>query len=920
MNDFLFPRGSEWRKWDLHAHTPLDSDWIARPPMQTDAERRLFAEQYVETAIRAELAVVAITDHNFCNHLDDLIIPYLQKAAAPAGLTILPGFEVTVSDCGGTHVLVIFSEDSSLITIDNIVSQLFPPGTARFQGNNVLPSGLGIEQLNKIVSQSGLNYLIAFAHADRENGVLTQRGGALRARLWQQPFVKIAQLSKPPYEFTGNGFVAKVINGIDQNYVRGITYVMASDCRTLDPSIDYPERCVLGGRWTWIKADPTFEGLRQIIFEPHDRTRFQEHKPQEKPSFLTIDQIRFLDPSGTFQPEPIPLNPNLTTIIGGKSTGKSILLSCIAQAIDGEQAQDSAAIARTNLYDLGALDFEVTWSTGDVDRLSEREARHPVTFLPQMYIHRLVEKENRSSLSEYILRFLRQNESFETSYQQLVFERNSVTTELATGISNFFSLLSSWRDIVAKIKELGEKSSIEFELRRIGEKSEELRKASGFSDEETEKYRGLQLSLISTNARHKTAQRIEAFMLKIAAEIPNVIQDAITKLDYIVADSIDLHGLEEAETQRILPHVTKLKNAIQAANKVFINDTSETADELSENSEEAARAIEAAKLALKPFWDKIANQKELKELQEETKQLTSLLEEINAYEKEKSQIEQKYWASAHVMENLVGVRFNIQERLIKLFNEPMYSHVGDDIVFSAELTFDKDKFDSDFLDCFDLRLSATRLGDHFHDNCVVWSPETHVEVITNTLWKLIKTTEEQLRLRTGQTLRNAVEILLRDYLSYSFSVKQVGEDIFGMSPGKQGLILLEIFLHLSNSRYPILIDQPEDNLDNRTIYSHLVNYIKTKKLHRQIIMVTHNPNLVLGTDAEQVIVANQDGEGLGENARYRFEYASGAIECSFTNPEATSVLEYRGIREHVCHVLEGGEEAFRKREEKYCLT
>lgn len=919
MNDFLFPRGSEWRKWDLHAHTPLDPEWIARPSLRTEGERRLFAAQYVEAAINAELAVIAITDHNFCSHRDELIIPYLQEYAFPHGLTILPGFEVTVSDCGGTHVLVIFSEDSPLITIDEIVSQLFPPGTARFQGNNILPSEYGIEQLNRILYQSGLNYLIIFAHADRANGVLNHRGGDLRARLWQQPFVKIAQLSKSPSECTGNGFIAKVVNHIDQNYARDITYIVASDCRTLNPATVSPERFVLGERYTWIKADPTFEGLKQIIFEPNDRTRFQEHKPEEKPTFLTIDQVKFLDPSGIFQPEPIPLNPNLTTIIGGKSTGKSILLSCIARSINGEQALEATEIARINQYDLRDIDFEVKWSTGDIDRLSEGEVRHPVTFLPQMYIHRLVEKENRPSLSEYLLHFLRQNELFEESYQQLIAERNSVMTDLAMATSNFFSLLSSWLDIVARIKELGDKNSIESELRKIGEKSEELRKASGFSDEETEIYRGLQESLINKNAKHKTTQRFKVSMLKVAEEIPTVIQDTINKIDVISEDSIYYQGLEEAETQIILPHVDKLKHAIQAANTVFIRETSETAHVLSNNLDTAAKAIEAAKSALKPFWDKIANQKELKELQEETKQLNSLLEEIHTHEKEKSQIEQKYWASVNMMEELVGARFEIQERLIELFNDPIYSHVGDDIVFTAELSFEKDKFETDFLGCFDLRHSTSWLGESFKDNQILWSRKTHIEFIKGTLRKLINP-DPQLNLRTGQTKQNAIEILLRDYLSHSFSVKQAEEDILGMSPGKQGLILLEIFLHLSNSRYPILIDQPEDNLDNRTIYSHLVNYIRTKKIHRQIIMVTHNPNLVLGTDAEQVIVANQAGEGLGENERYRFEYRSGSIECSFTNSEATSVLESRGIREHVCHVLEGGEEAFRKREEKYCLA
>jgi predicted ATPase/predicted transcriptional regulator len=409
-------------------------------------------------------------------------------------------------------------------------------------------------------------------------------------------------------------------------------------------------------------------------------------------------------------------------------------------------------------------------------------------------------------------------------------------------------------------------------------------------------------------------------MQDIASEIPPVIQDAIAKLDDTVAQAVDSHGLEETERQQVVTHVKRLKQAIRAASTAFTSETSRTARELANNTRTAATALEEAKSAVKPYLDKIANQKELKELQESHKQLSSLLQGIRQREKEKSQIEQKYWASVTEIERLVAARFGVQERLIELFNDPAYARVGEDIVVTAELTFDKDGFESDFLGCFNLRHPVSRLGDHYEENRVIWSRETHVEIITSTLKKVIGTPEAQLKLRAGQTLRNAVEVLLRDYLSHSFSVKQAGEDIFRMSPGKQGLVLLEIFLHLSNSTYPILIDQPEDNLDNRTIYSHLVRYIRTRKLSRQIIMVTHNPNLVLGTDAEQVIVANQGVEGQGENARHRFEYVSGAIECSFTDAEVTTVLESRGIREHVCHVLEGGEEAFRKREEKYCLS
>ncbi len=537
-----YPKGSEWRKWDLHAHTPLDAEWINRPPLATDREKSLFAGQYVERAINAGLEVLAITDHNFCSSFDDLLIPYIQNIASERNLTVLPGFEVTVSDCGGTHVLVIFSEQSPLNTINEVVSQLFPPGMLRFQGRDVLPSTQNLEQLNGILKQSGLSYLIVFAHIDRENGALNHRGGDLRARLWKHDFVRIAQLGKPPSECTGR-FIRSVIDCTNSHYSRDITYIVASDCRSIQPGADQ-ERRTLGDCFTWIKADPTFEGLKQIIFEPKHRISFQTHRPEEKPPFLMIEQVRFIDSSGIFQPDSIPLNPNLVTIIGGKSTGKSILLSCIAHTIDPEQAKEATAIAKTNVYNFGSLDFEVKWSNGDTDRLSDNERRHPVTFLPQMYIHRLVERENLPSLSNLLLHFLRQNGAFETNYRKLLSERDAVMTELVTEISNFFSHLSLWRETVGKITELGDTSAIETELNRIAEKSEELRKASGFTDEQTEQYEKIRQDLVGANLRLGTARNVEESLKTVVAQMPSVIEDTLDRVENVVVEAADLHGLE----------------------------------------------------------------------------------------------------------------------------------------------------------------------------------------------------------------------------------------------------------------------------------------------------------------------------------------------------------------------------------------
>lgn len=142
-----------------------------------------------------------------------------------------------------------------------------------------------------------------------------------------------------------------------------------------------------------------------------------------------------------------------------------------------------------------------------------------------------------------------------------------------------------------------------------------------------------------------------------------------------------------------------------------------------------------------------------------------------------------------------------------------------------------------------------------------------------------------------------------------------------MSPGKKALVLLELIVNLENSNCPILIDQPEDDLYNRSIYTDLVKYLKEKKHERQIIVVTHNANVVIGADAEEVIIANQDGNEAENNSK-RFEYRSGAIEnySPFYNTDGSvckGVLNQKGIQEQICDILEGGKDAFEKRRKKY---
>lgn len=162
-------------------------------------------------------------------------------------------------------------------------------------------------------------------------------------------------------------------------------------------------------------------------------------------------------------------------------------------------------------------------------------------------------------------------------------------------------------------------------------------------------------------------------------------------------------------------------------------------------------------------------------------------------------------------------------------------------------------------------------------------------------------------------------ILSNNWYELKFNVEYENDSLNDMSPGKRSFVVLKLLLDFSNKDCPILIDQPEDNLDNRAIYNELVKYIREKKKERQIILVTHNPNIVVGADSEEVIVANQNGKNSPNDGAIKFQYVSGSLENSSQRNADNDVpiLHRCGIREHVCDILEGGENAFKDRENKY---
>jgi len=143
------------------------------------------------------------------------------------------------------------------------------------------------------------------------------------------------------------------------------------------------------------------------------------------------------------------------------------------------------------------------------------------------------------------------------------------------------------------------------------------------------------------------------------------------------------------------------------------------------------------------------------------------------------------------------------------------------------------------------------------------------------------------------------QIFALEYLQPQYTLSLGEKSLSALSPGERGALLLIFYLLVDNSRAPVILDQPDENLDNETVFELLVPCIREAKQDRQLIVVTHNPNIAVVCDAEQIIHA-----AIEKGSDYRITYTTGAIE----NPE---------INKHLLDVLEGTRPAFQDRDEKY---
>lgn len=842
-----YSRGSEWRKWDLHVHTASSYDAYNGE----DADK-LLAKAWIDN----EFAAVAITDHFL---IDAERIKNLRKLAP--NTTIFPGVELrTDKGASNLHVILIFSDR---IDIDKLsecfrVIMLNQKAKAKEKDDTIY------WDFNDIIEFAGDNGGFISLHTGAKTKGLDD---VITNKMPVNMAIKTEIAAKS--HFYEIGQVEDVKEHIEKVFPH-IGFKPLIICSDNHDPRNYELKENL-----WVKSDPTFEGLKQLIYEPLERVSIQENKPDEKRGYYAIDSIILNEPS--FWNQSIKFSENLNTIIGGRATGKSTLLSCIAQKSGHQIDKDFIHQHSSNL--------QIKWKDGEIN------TQRDIDFFPQSYMYDIAaDSTKRDLLIERIIEDYDTEKCYEAYRSFIISNKN----KLSQSIRNLFNIQSEISEAHNTIRQKGDKLGIETEIRNINEKI--TKSKVSISKEELDKYNSI------TKVIFEKENQL------------NTIDDDINQMKHIFAQNILNESLEYSFSslsknfrEKIIKDYEILKKQIQEKWQTLLN-LHET-----ESIKKKEKILEEVKLA-KEKDEYTLGLKAIetnKQYQELTERLDSEQKKLNSILKLEEQLKTKIVECDLLKAQIIDFHIKFRAQVRKLKQNLSLSKSGLEI--KPKIFLKKDDL-KDFLTSR-LNQKGKERQAYLNDLCENYRDNTKDES-SKFLDKALK---NEIEYKSGNNNEEVtVEFLSSNWFGVSFNLNYQDDAFLNMSQGKQAFVILKLLLEFSKKECPILIDQPEDSLDNRAIYNELVKYITDKKKKRQIILVTHNSNVVVSADAEQIIVANQNGDKNPNVDGCKFQYASGSLEYSKNKDnDIDFVLFSQGIREHVCEVLEGGNEAFKKRELKY---
>lgn len=861
-------------------------DYVKYRGQQQSLSEDDYNQQLLTAALDAGIEVVGLADHGSVNSIDTIRNLFTQN-----GIVAFPGFEIASSE--KIHFVCLFDESKTSQELDRILGslQLFNPQ------DGVRPSRLSAEQLIDEISRQG-GFIFA-AHCTNDNGLLKNRMN----HIWQHKGLLAAQISGSIEDLKGveDDFYRKVFLNKDDNYrrEREMTAINAAD-------VARPEDIKSNGASCLIKmTKPCFISFKQAFLDAGSRVRLNSDKPENYAS--AIERIRFV--GGYLDGVEIALSEHLNAVIGGRGTGKSTLLECIRFAFDLQPFGKAAKaqhdiILKNNLGNekgmvevsvrsaaMHGRQFTVSRKHGNqpvvIDDTGNASPHKPKDLLPRIELYGQNEiyemTRDEQSRNQLIERFLEdEHEHFDIN------------------IAKVLSKLKENRESIERA--LSQKDDIKEEVERLPKLLDQVKQFQALGIDE-------KLEIIPKWEKEK---QLNGHVNKEVNHVKGAIQTLEDRLpDTVPLSEANLDGLPHAD-------LLKQQRAILEDFKTTLTQTVMQLDQLVLTASEKLSSIQ---------------QQLVEELHVQEQQLENTFKEIPASQgKTGRQIGVEYQTLLKQIEQIRPKQTTLQNRLTEI--DELYNQ-------RKKLLLELDQETSAGASA--MQKSVKRLNRKLDQKVrLSLNPEGNRQVLVDFLSdcdlegvgvkglasilkgefspaNLAATVREgaaELKARFGikdamaralcrlpeHKLLALEELVISDTMAIELNVthgeqEAIFRPIDDLSTGQQCTAVLHLLL-LDNPD-PLILDQPEDNLDNAFIADRIVAELRRAKLSRQFLFATHNANIPVFGDAEWIgVLSVQDNKGK-------------------ILPEQQGAIDMPKVQELAADILEGGKSAFNQRREKY---
>lgn len=964
-----YPRGSEWRRWDLHVHTPASA-------LNSSFQNW---DSYIDAVEKtgSGVSVLGVTDYCTVEGYKR-VLEYRKRGRLQGFSLVLPNIEFRITPelpgGGAINIHLLISPDDpehvqkieqalrkltfvwkgnpyacirdELTALGRSHKQAITDEEASFRnGVNIFkPSFDTLRDWYNAHSWLKDNSLVVVSNGkDGASGLSKDSGfSACRDELYRFSHLIFSANPSDREYFLGQGSdnLEKLIEekGSAKACVHGSD--AHNDAKLFAPDLN---------RFCWVKADPTFEGLRQIVHEPADRVYIGPTAPGISDRSKVIDSIAIRGGDAWFETASIPFNSGLVAIIGEKGSGKTALadvISYVCRAWDGENS-NSSFIWKARHY-LDGIEVTVNWADGHTTEASlasePLDGIAEVRYLSQDFVEQLCSQDFKgeklvAEVESVVFSHIDEAERLgASSFAEL---RRETTAHLEKRRADIRSrILRTNAEIVRVENEIALRPSKVEQIKKLDEAVTAIDKQlpelqPGVDAQIAEQLRGereaLQLKnqkLVSINKRRNQIvalrsqfddfydgiaeqfKELRSALIDVGvgdAEIekfrpvprvdPRTFLDGLSKS--LELEVVGLRGIQDAPVQNgatiadISARIKTLESKIAADQKVR--------ERLLELQNQRQKA-DADRQRLSKEIERIDNVL-LKQLTEKrSERIESYMACFDVLSQERTQLEKLYKPLGEVISgDTSGTTsgFNLNVRQIADYQAWLDS--GADLL-------DKRRKGA--------AVTNRDFGKQLEKTLFVGWQSSDRKKITEGLKAVIAALGSEGPELDKLLVSHATRAKLYDWLfspahvRLQYSLSYQGTDLDALSPGTRGIVLLVLYLAMDRTdRRPLLIDQPEGNLDNSSIYDALVPFLRHAKKHRQVFLVTHNPNLVVTTDAEQIIVASGEKAAGSEHAKIRYEM--GALEQA-GNTQA--------IRDQAVRLLEGGKKPFKIREGRWAIS